>query len=176
MITESLRRSGRRLSLLLVSLALLSGQVHGTASEPPEAPHERYRVLEWKDLVPEGWEAPIVPRAYDEVSEADVDEASVVRDLDGQLAALPGYLKPVVFEGNQVSEFLLVPFLPHHTTTHMHLEPNQMVYVYALEPVVVENPFAPIWIVGALSLEPVMTGEGPAAYSMTEAVTTHYEY
>ena len=162
--------------LSLVILALATGPAPVTAAEPSKATHENYRVLEWKDLVPDGWEPPLVSRAYDEVSDADVDKTSVVQDLNGQLAALPGYMKPVVFEGNQVSEFLLVPFLPHQIRAHAHLEPNQMVYVYALEPVVVEKPFDPIWIVGTLSLEPVMTDEGPAAYRMVEAVTTKYEY
>lgn len=144
------------------------------ASEP--APHENYQVLEWNDLVPEGWEAPLVAEAYDEVNAADIDEASVVSDLDGKLAALPGYMKPVIFEGNEVTEFVLVPFLPHQVKSHAHLEANQMVYVYVLEPVVVEDPFAPVWIVGTLTLEPVMTGEGPAAYRMVDAVTTDYEF
>lgn len=157
----------------LAILAVVSGQV--VASESMEA-HENYRVLEWKDLVPEGWEPPLVAEAYDEVSDADVDKNSVVRILDGQLSALPGYMKPVVYDGNKVSEFLLVPFLPHQIRAHAHLEPNQMVYVYTLEPVVVEQPFEPIWIIGTLSLESVMTDEGPAAYRMVEAVTTQYEY
>ncbi|TNF89778.1 MAG: DUF3299 domain-containing protein [Gammaproteobacteria bacterium] len=160
--------------LILLSLSALSAPA--TTSESSEAPHENYRVLDWKDLVPEDWEPPLVATAFDEGAETGVDEASVVQDLDGQLAALPGYMKPVVFEGNQVTEFLLVPFLPHQTRAHAHLEANQMVYVYALEPVTVEQPFEPIWIVGALSLEPVMTDEGPAAYRMVEAVTTPYEY
>ncbi len=159
-----------------VMLAVMCGIAPVTAAESSKAPHENYRVLDWKDLVPDGWEPPLVSRAYDEVSDGDVDETSVVQGLDGQLAALPGYMKPVVYEGNQVSEFLLVPFLPHQTRTHAHLEPNQMVYVYAMEPVVVEQPFKPIWIVGTLSLEPVMTDEGPAAYRMVQAVTTEYEY
>ena len=161
----------RWLGLVLFSLWLGNP---GWAQE--EAPHEQYRVLEWQDLIPEGWEAPLVATAFDEVAKTGIDSASVVQALDGQLAALPGYMKPVVYEGNQVSEFLLVPFLPQHIRAHAHLEPNQMVYVYALEPVLVEAPFEPIWIVGALSLEPVMTDEGPAAYRMVEAVTTNYEY
>ena len=70
----------------------------------------------------------------------------------------------------------MVPYLPHQITAHAHLDPNQMVYVYALKPVVVENPFEPIWIVGEISVEPVRTDEGPAAYRMVDAVTTRYEY
>ncbi len=159
-----------------ILLACVSGYEVASASEPSETPHENYRVLEWQDLVPDGWEPPLVSRAYDEVSDASVDETSVVKDLDRQLAALPGYMKPVVYEGNQVSEFLLVPYLPHQIKAHAHLEPNQMVYVYALEPVVVEEPFDPIWVVGTVSLEAVMTDEGPAAYRIVDAVTTEYDY
>lgn len=147
-----------------------------TSLESSVAPEERYRVLEWQDLVPDGWEPPLVAGAYDKASEAFVDEASVVQGLHGQLAALPGYMKPVVFEGNRVSEFLLVPFLPHQIRAHAHLEPNQMVYVRTLEPVMVEQPFEPLWIVGTLSLEQVMTDEGPAGYRMSDAVTTRYEH
>lgn len=160
---------------VLFFLAGLDSAATATAAEPSEA-HERYRILQWEDLVPDGWEPPLVAKAYDEAAAAQVDETSVVKSLNGQLSALPGYMKPVVYDGNEVSEFLFVPFLPHQIKAHAHLEPNQMVYVYALEPVVVDQPFEPIWIVGTLSLEPVMTDEGPAAYRMLEAVTTQYEY
>ena len=139
-------------------------------------PASQYRVLEWKELVPEGWEPPVVPEAFDEVDASSVDPASVVSELDRQLVALPGFMKPVVFEGNQVSEFLLVPFLPHHTRQHAHLDANQMVYVYTHEPVEVDNPMAPLWVVGTIKLEPVLTDEGPAAYRIVDAVTTDYEY
>jgi hypothetical protein len=141
-----------------------------------EEPHEQYRVLEWKELVPEGWEPPLVPESFDEVGVDSVDKDSVVQELGQQLVALPGFMKPVVFEGRQVSEFLLVPLLPHHTKQHAHLDANQMVYVYLLEPVEVENPFTPVWVVGTITLEPVMTDEGPAAYRIADAVTTEYEY
>jgi hypothetical protein len=166
------------LTVVVMTLTVGNSPVNAseTASQSVVAPEDLYRVLEWQDLVPDGWEPPLVARAYDEAAEAFVDESSVVQGLHGQLAALPGYMKPVVFEGNQVSEFLLVPFLPHQIRAHAHLEPNQMVYVYALEPVVVEQPLEPLWIVGTLSLEQVMTDEGPAAYRMIDAVTTRYEH
>jgi len=177
MTDSSAGRNGlAALLMIAASLAASTKPVTAYADESDASPHDNYRVLEWSDLVPEGWEPPLVPKAYDDVAAADVDEASVVTDLDGQLSALPGYMKPIVYEGNEVSEFLLVPFLPHQISTHAHLEPNQMVYVYALEPVIVEKPFDPVWVIGAMSLEPVMTDEGPAAYRMIEAVTTEYKY
>jgi hypothetical protein len=48
-----------------------------------EQPHGQYRLLEWGDLVPEGWEPPLVAAAFDEVTASGVDPASVVHDLDG---------------------------------------------------------------------------------------------
>ena len=179
MIVRSLPRFrpaiSRHFWMLLVLPFFVGGHVPAMASEASEA-QQQYRVLQWEDLVPDGWEPPLVAKAYDEVSDTDVDENSVVKDLDKQLSALPGYMRPVVYEDNEVSEFVLVPYLPHQITAHAHLEANQMVYVYALKPVVVENPLEPIWIVGEISLEPVMTDEGPAAYRMVDAVTTRYEY
>jgi hypothetical protein len=161
-------------SALYAALISLAAPVMGSGES--EEPHSQYRVLEWNELVPEGWEPPLVPEPYDEVGTSSIRKDSVAQELNQQLAALAGFMKPVVFEDNQVSEFLLVPFLPHHTAQHAHLDANQMVYVYLLEPVAVENPFAPIWVVGTITLEPVMTDEGPAAYRIVDAVTTEYEY
>ena len=157
-------------------IALITLATPDAGSDESEEAHSQYRVLEWADLAPEGWEPPVVPESFDEVSADSIDKGSVVQELDQQLVALPGFIKPVVFDGDRVSEFLLVPFLPHHITQHAHLDANQMVYVYMLEPVQVENPFLPVWVVGTISLEPVMTDEGPAAYRVVEAVTTEYEY
>ena len=167
-----LRRSWPAAALCAALLGLVAPAVHAQAEDPLA----QYRVLEWSELVPKGWEPPILPQSYDEIGTSSIAKDSVVKELDQQLAALPGFMKPVVFEGNQVSEFLLVPFLPHHMSQHAHLDANQMVYVYMLEPVLVENPFVPLWVVGTMTLEPVMTEEGPAAYRVVDAVTTEYEY
>jgi hypothetical protein len=117
-----------------------------------------------------------VPEPYDEIGTDSIDESSVVGELDEQLAALPGFMKPIVFEGNEVSEFLLVPFLPHHTRQHAHLDANQMVYVFLVEPLKVDNPLEPVWVVGTITLDPVMTDDGPAAYRIADGVATAYEY
>ena len=162
--------------LTLAVLALAAGPLFATASDTDEAAIDQYRVLTWQDLVPEGWEPPLVATAYDDEAAATVSPEAIVEDLDEQLAALPGYMKPVVFTGNEVTEFILVPFLPQHVTAHAHLDANQMVYVYAHEPVVVDNPNQPIWVVGSMTVDSVMTDEGPAAYRMVDAVTTEYEY
>ena len=166
----------RRLWFSVALILLTAGPATAERSESSASPADQYRVLNWDDLVPEGWEPPLVAKGYDDVTAETVDKGAVVTDLDRQLSALPGYMKPVVYDGNAVTEFVLVPFLPHQVTAHAHLDPNQMVYVYTHEPVAVDNPLQPIWVVGAMSIEPVMTDEGPVAYRMVEAATTDYEF
>ena len=100
----------------------------------------------------------------------------MVAELEQQLVTLPGFIRPVVFENNQVSEFLLVPFLPHHTRQHAHLEANQLVYVSLLQPLQVDNPYQPVWVIGTITTRPVFTDEGPAAYSIADGLTTAYTY
>ena len=163
----------RIIALFLLLSVFFDPVAVGASAEDISA---RYRMLEWKDLVPEGWEPPLIPPGHDKAETAEVDPAAKVSDLDKQLVTLPGYMKPVVFENNSVSEFLLVPFLPHQVTQHAHLDSNQMVYVSLLEPLQVENPLQPIWVVGTMTLNSVFTDEGAAAYSIVQAVTAEYEY
>ena len=156
-------------SLLLLSLYC----VPIAAAAPPQDAHE---TLEWAQLVPEKWEPPLIAPAYDRQESGSVDRDSLVSALQERSVRLPGFMKPQVFEGNRVFEFLLVPFLPHHVKQHAHLDPNQMVYVTLAQPLTVENPFEPVWVTGTLTLETVATDEGPAGYSMNSAAAERYEY
>lgn len=136
----------------------------------------QYRMLEWQDLVPEGWEEPLIPPAHDSAEAMRVAPGAVVADLDGVRVTLPGFIKTAEFDNEQVTALLLVPLLPHHTKQHAHLDANQRVYVSLLEPVLVDKPMAPIWVVGTLTVETTVTEEGPAAYRIADAVITGYTY
>jgi hypothetical protein len=158
-------------------LVVLQGLLYGfsfTASAVASGPQQPL-LLEWQDLVPQGWEPPIIAPAYDAAAARTVDAAALAQKLGGELVQLPGYMKPVVFHDRTVSEFLLVPYLPQHVTQHAHLEPNQMVYVTLEEGFAVENPFKPVWVTGRLQLETRQTDEGPAGYSMVAASVTEYQ-
>ena len=134
------------------------------------------RTLEWKELVPPGWEPPVIAPAYGEANENLVDSASLVGELNGLVVKMPGFLRPVLFNDRSVTEFLLVPFLPHHIKQHAHLEPNQMVYVVLDRPVEIENPFEPLWVTGIISLQTVVTDEGPSGYKIINAEVQEYVY
>ena len=178
-VIDTLRSSARAVRLhmraLFAMAAIATVLQPATVLAAGDEPEDQYRVLDWSELIPADWEPPLVARAYDEVA-GEVSNTAAVQELNGQLSALPGYVKPLVFEGNKVSEFLLVPFLPHQVRAHAHLDANQMIYVDVLEPLAIENPFDPIWIVGELTVDTVMTEEGPVVYRMGDAVTTGYEY
>ena len=176
-----------------VTLAFVSVCPPVNASEPLDAPLEQYRVLEWKDLVAEGWHRPLL-LSEEEVSSPRIDPSSVVRELDQALVVIPGYMRPVVKEGQpllaydnehdhehlsagtRVTEFVLVPFLPQNPCSHALWDPNQVVYVNLLKPVLVEDPESPVWVVGTITLDNIMTDDGLSAYRIVEAVTTNYEY
>jgi len=153
----------------------------------------QYQVLEWKDLVAEGWKRPLL-LSEEEVSSPRIDPSSLVPELDQKLVAIPGYMRPAVKDGRpllahdpdhdhehlsagtRVMEFVLVPFLPRNPCSHALWDPNQVVYVNLLEPVLVEDPESPVWVVGTITLDNTVTDDGLSAYRIVEAVTTNYEY
>lgn len=165
-----MNRTSIKTLLFTVFLGMVA--VHAAAEDVAA----NYRLLEWNELVPENWEAPLIPPGHDTSEAFQVPADATVADLNEIRIALPGYIKTAEFEDDQVKALLLVPFLPHHIKHHAHLDANQKVYVSLLQPAVVDNPLEPIWVVGTLSVATTVTEEGPAAYLIADAVITEYEY
>ena len=135
-----------------------------------------FKELDWSDLTPQDWKREIIMAAPTDDHSIVVDQASLVQALQHAKVKVPGYMVPVEFTGNQVSSLVLVPFLAHHVTIHTHHDPNQMIFVSMKDPLIVTNPFAPLWIKGEMLLESVATDEGPTGYKMTNAVAEIYVY
>ena len=72
--------------------------------------------------------------------------------LDNQLIRMPGYLLPLEFSGQQVTEFLLVPYVGAciHSPPP---PPNQIVYVKSDKPVEVKTTFEAVWVTGRMSTQ-----------------------
>ena len=160
-----------KISLTAVTLLLC---LHSTATL--SVAQSGYTTLGWQDLVNDSWERPMILPAPAENGHRTVDEASLSKNLQHKLVRLPGFMKPIEFTGNSVTGFLLVPFLKHHVRAHIHHDPNQMVYVSLKQPLIVENPFQPVWVQGEIVLESVETDEGPSGYTIVNATTDSYEY
>src|SRR5579862_4119297 len=86
----------------------------------------------------------------DETAKKLEDQKSVANaSLNGELVRLPGYLLPIEFSGNRVTEFLLVPWVGAciHTPPP---PPNQIVYVKSDKPYEIKRTFDAVWVTGRM--------------------------
>ena len=79
---------------------------------------------------------------------------AVVDELDGQRIRMPGYVLPLEFEGTQVIEFLLVPFVG----ACIHVPPpppNQIIHVKVdqKDGYSVKSMYEPVWVNGVISVK-----------------------
>lgn len=79
-------------------------------------------------------------------------QTSIVKELDGQLVRMPGYLLPLEVSSAKVTEFLLVPYVG----ACIHAPPpppNQIIYVKAAQDNGYESKkiFEPVWVTGVIS-------------------------
>lgn len=78
--------------------------------------------------------------------------SSVREEWHGTDIKIPGYVVPLEFDGDQVSEFLLVPY----AGACIHTPPppaNQIIHVKPIASFRVRGLFAPVWVSGRLSVE-----------------------
>jgi hypothetical protein len=81
-------------------------------------------------------------------------QTSIVKELDGQLIRMPGYLLPLEVSSAKVTEFLLVPYVG----ACIHVPPpppNQIIYVKAAQDNGYESKkiFEPVWVTGIISVK-----------------------
>jgi len=77
---------------------------------------------------------------------------AVVETLDGQHVRMPGYVLPLEFDDEQITEFLLVPFVG----ACIHVPPpppNQIVHVFHPEGFENQGLFTPVWVEGTIATE-----------------------
>lgn len=93
--------------------------------------------------------------------------------LDGKPVRIAGYVTPVGFDSENVTEFLFVPFLG----ACIHVPPpeaNQIIHVTNAQGVTVNNLWEPMWLTGTLQAKPVATILADVGYQMAEAVAEPY--
>ena len=160
------------------------------------------KVLEWDDLVPKlftgqkmkiGVDAEILGMPSQEefqgVSKEELEAflgdiefmkdmqppgAKLNGELDGKTVRIPGYVTPVGFDGEDITEFLLVPFLG----ACIHVPPppaNQIVYVPDAKGLRVEDVWEPIWLTGKMTTKSVATVLADVGYTLTDGVVEPYD-
>ena len=89
----------------------------------------------------------------EEVAEERVAKTYMAnQELDGKTVKIPGYLLPLEFEGDKVTEFFLVPFVGAciHTPPP---PPNQIVHVATEGYVTDGGLYMPVWVSGTMKSE-----------------------
>jgi len=94
-------------------------------------------------------------------------------NLNNKKIKIAGYIAPITFDGDNVTEFLLVPY--RGACIHVPPPPpNQIIYVKSANGLKADDIWSPKWIIGTLSASPVSTFVADVGYSMQEASVSPY--
>lgn len=154
--------SRRRFALLGAALTVL----------PRAGQAAKYRQITWDDLIPSG-----IP--YGQIiGEGDLDEfndtwapifdenaSKLNTDLDGTPVRLPGYVIPLEWDENGVSDFVLVPYVG----ACIHVPPpppNQLVFVTTETPWPSENLWDAVWVSGVMIAKLTSTDVADIGYQI----------
>lgn len=105
----------------------------------------------------------------------EFNNAPVNEVLNGTFVRLPGFIAPLEYTDDLITEFLLVPYFG----ACIHVPPppaNQTVLVKTAKGhgIKSEDAYNPIWIMGRLTAEGVTTELAEAGYYMEEAIIEPY--
>lgn len=137
----------------LSSVAVMRGLVARESSIMTEEKKERLAELE-KSLAASGIDVDDILSQRERVTAERRQRAeTVVDELDGTRVRIPGYVLPLAFEGTEVTEFLLVPYVGAciHTPPP---PPNQIVHVKPEQGFETKGLYEPVWVTGEMSAVP----------------------
>ena len=94
-------------------------------------------------------------------------------NLNNKKIKIAGYIAPIAFDGDNVTEFLLVPY--RGACIHVPPPPaNQIIYVKSASGLKAEEIWYPVWITGVLHANSVSTIVADVGYTIKEASVTPY--
>ena len=102
------------------------------------------------NLAADGLDAVQIMKELDEfLALLEANKTRLVDSLDGKDVRIPGYVLPTEYSGDEVVEFLLVPYVG--ACIHTPAPPlNQLVQVRVEEGFTSEGMFAPVWVTGRM--------------------------
>ena len=166
-----------------------------TEYEAPVAtpPPDGFREVTWEDLIPPGSSGAEISARFDErIAEvepgspeadeifaelqAEYDNQPVNPELAGEDIQLAGFVAPLNYSGELITEFLLVPYFG----ACIHVPPppvNQTVMVTLAEGegLSIDDSWGAVWVVGTLTVDGADTDLATAGYTITGAQTGVYD-
>lgn len=148
-----------------------------------------FKEVEWDDLIPPEWRVdPELIELYQTEKIGDDDPRIIEARrrleapnqpanpaLDGQRIKIPGYVLPLDFTDEKLTEFLLLPY--HGACIHVPPPPtNQTVFVKTdKEGVSIRGMFSTVWISGVLKIETMESELAEAGYTLYAEKVEPYE-
>lgn len=148
-----------------------------------------FKEIMWDDLMPKGWDPMAAfkgidlnklqdsdPRAAELLASVrkEWDKAPVEPALNGQRIRIPGFVVPLERKGDDVIEFLLVPYFG--ACVHVPPPPsNQVIHVVPAKPVKGMRTMETFWVSGTLNLQGGDSGMGVYAYRIAAERVEPYQ-
>ncbi len=157
-------------------------------SKSATAPEAVYKETPWDALVPKDWDPQQAfkgldlrtlkdsdPRAMEALQRLreSWDNAPVEQSLRGQRIRIAGFMVPLEKKGDEVSEFLLVPYFG----ACIHVPPppaNQIIHVILAKPLKGLQSMDAVWVSGALAIARSDSPWGASGYRMQGELVTPY--
>lgn len=150
-------------------------------------------ILEWDDLIPAGYStAEVWARYEDQFAElefgteeetalyaqvqSEIDHEIVEPDLDGQQIRMTGFVAPLTYDEEIVTEFLLVPYFG--ACIHVPAPPSNqtvMVTVDKANGFTVDEAWGAVWVEGTINVEAADNELGASSYMITGGASGVYE-
>lgn len=145
-----------------VALSLPSGVVeHGALMPPPKSLKDRSAFgAAFRD-------------ALSDPKSLQPDGGAIRADLDGKRVRIAGFVTPLAFDGVELTDFFLVPYVG----ACIHVPPppaNQMVLVSKVDGFELGSMSDPVWIEGELRAVPVSTDLADVGYQMVGPWVTRF--
>lgn len=173
--------------------SVAGSEAAGNERALPKVAQPGYEIIEWDDLRVPGFaedelyaryterldeisdDAEEVNRIYAEMqTELESAGAEVNAELDGSQIQLAGFVAPLSYEGDAITEFLLVPYFG----ACIHVPPpppNQTILVALDEGMSLDDSFGAIWVTGTLAVSKAETDLATASYAITGATSIVYD-
>lgn len=156
-----------------------------------KTPSPKFKTIDWDNLMPEeDLNALLNPPSYiDDLEDSSLEDLTneklqidltaelddryqqalvstkIIKEMDGQAVQIPGFVVPVEFDEETITEFFLVPYFGAciHSPPP---PPNQIIYVHAPDGLTLNTLYDPFWISGIISTTLVENYMATSAYSM----------
>jgi hypothetical protein len=157
-------------------------------AQPAPPASTAYKETSWDDLIPKDWDPMKELRALDfgKLKDSDPradralqkmkelwDSAPVESSLRGAHIRIAGFMIPLERKGEQVTEFLLVPYFG----ACIHVPPppaNQIIHVVAANPLKKAQSMDAVWVSGTLDIARAESPWGASGYKLKADVIAPY--